>query len=149
MQFPRDVKRPRYFLVWNTTKLYIVVKQPYGSCLVHWERCVQLNRRIRKWTWSGSLGVRVVQDSNSTNFNGRRWISKPWTCNNVVVITTRLIHSNQKWERLTNMNVHIRIILLNCIWPFSLNKKQIMILYSKIQTGCNSTVMNTKTICSS
>lgn len=121
-------------------------RQPYRSCLIHWEIRVLLVRRIRKRAWSRSLRIGVVQDRNSSSSIPRR-ISKPRTGNNIVITTTILIHCDQKWVWLTNMNIHRWIVLLNCVRTFSLHKKKVMALNSKIQASWYTNIVHPEAIC--
>lgn len=121
--------------------------QPYGSCLIHWEKGVIFIRGVWKRTCSRPLRIRIVQDGNSFSSSPSWGIHKPRTGDYVIITGSILIHCNEKGIWLANMNIHVCVVLLHCVRSFGLYKKQVMILNSKIHTSRDTNIVHSKAIC--
>lgn len=134
------INQPQYWNEARVSERFLISKthvwlQPYGSCLIHWEIRVIFIRRVWKRTWCRSQWIWIVQDSNPSSLGPCRGIHETWTGNNVIITASILIHCDQEWVWLTNMNIHICVVLLYCVWSFSLHKEQVVVLDSEIQAS--------------
>jgi hypothetical protein len=107
---------------------------PDGSCLVYRERRVILIvRRIWKRARGWTLGVRVMENSDTGQLIHNSCINKACACNNIVISAGILVHGDQEGVGLANMDVQVGVVLLRGVGAFCLNKEQVMVLDPEIE----------------